>query len=355
MTSELPSVLRVESGELPAALPRTVGDIAPPLLPSEPGPPPTQPTTLFLTVDVEDAYFDRPILMTGDGIGREFGVYGIMDALDAHDMKGTFFVNVYEKDRQPAGVVESVVREIAERGHEVGLHSHPSPVLDLYSRSLTDLPLASQGDILCWGAELIEGWTGSPPASFRAGGYLLDDRTFEAMERAGIAIDSSCFFPSANNRNTPFTVNAVASRGSIVEVPITTVLQLDSDGVSLKHSKLDFNWLSGDDLMTALRAGADHGIGFAMFMMHSFSFIDKATRRETDPSSPRALFTSEEAFGCYVNVFGPRLEMPDAFASFVDRVATDPSLRVSTLRDAEAELRADAADHVNLIPLVSRP
>lgn len=354
MTAELPSALQVERGRLPAALPRAVEEISPPLhAAAEPKPGPTEPTTLFLSVDVEDAYFDRPILMTGEGIGREFGVYGILDALDARDMKGVFFVNVYEKDRQPAGVVEGVVREIADRGHEVGLHSHPSPRHELYSRSLTDLSSASQGDVLCWGAELIETWTGSPPVSFRAGGYLLDDRTFEAMERAGIAIDSSCFFPSANNRNAPFTVNSVASREAIVEVPITTVLQLDSDGASLKHSKLDFNWLSGDELMTALRTVSGHGGGFAMFMMHSFSFIDKATRRETEPSSPHSIFTSGNVSGCFVDVFGPRPEMPAAFASFLDRVAADPSLRVRTLREAEPDMRIRAADSVDLIPVVS--
>lgn len=352
MTTKLPSVLRVEPGKLPTALPRTIADIAPPLYPSEPEPGPAEPTTLFLTVDVEDAYFDRPILMTGDGIGREFGVYGILDALDARDMKGTFFVNVYEKDRQPKGVVERVVREIADRGHEVGLHSHPSPVLEFYEHSLIDLPRSSQEDILRWGADLIERWTGRPPISFRAGGYSLDDHTFVAMESVGIKIDSSCFFPSANNRHAPFTVNAVASHGSLIEVPITTVLQLDGNA-ALKHSKLDFNWLSGDDLMAALRAVSGQSIGFAMFMMHSFSFIDKATRRETDPSSPRSIFTSENSFGCYVDVFGPRPEMPARFASFLDRIAADPGLKVRTLRDAEPELRARTADCANLIPLLS--
>ena len=39
--------------------------------------------------------------MTGEGVGREFGVFGILDLLDARDLKATFFVNVYEKDRQP--------------------------------------------------------------------------------------------------------------------------------------------------------------------------------------------------------------------------------------------------------------
>ncbi len=353
MTAEHLSALRVEPGRLPSTLPRALDEIAPPLHPSEPVEGQTEPTTLFLTIDVEDSYFDRPILMSGDGIGRDYGVFGILDVLDDHEMQATFFVNVYEKDRQPPGIVEAVVREIAERGHEVGLHSHPSPVLDFYGRPLSRLSPAAQKDILRWGAELIDEWTGRPPSSFRAGGYALDDHTFAAMEEAEISIDSSCFFPSPNNCHDPFTINAVATHGSIVEVPITTVLQV-SEGATVKHSKLDFNWLSVDDLMTALSVVADHGVGFATFMMHSFSFIEKATRREGEPSSPRAIFTSENIFGCYVDVFGPRPEMPAAFSLFLDRVAADPRLGVRTLGDALPELRAAATRPADLIPVVSQ-
>ena len=101
------------------------------------------------------------------------------------------------------------MRAIAERGHEVGLHTHPSPALDFYQRPLFRLEPKQQADVIRWGVDLIEGWLGAPPTSFRAGGYALDDRTFKALEGAGIAIDSSCFFPSPNNRLEPrFTVES---------------------------------------------------------------------------------------------------------------------------------------------------
>lgn len=351
MSTTTPSALAVDPRRLPEALPRTLGDIERAFRPAEPTPEPG-PTTLFLTIDTEDAYFDRPILMTGEGIGREYGVFGILDELDAYGMKATFFVNVYETDRQPQGVVEGVVREIAARGHEVGLHSHPSPDSELYGRPLFRLPQQQQTDILCWGAELIDGWAGVPPASFRAGGYALDDRTFTAMEEAGIAIDSSCFFPSENNCQERFTVNAVAARGAVVEAPITTVLQLAGDTV--KHSKLDFNWLSVDELMDALGAIAGHGAGFATFMMHSFSFIEKATRRQGEPSPPGAIFTSDDLFGCYVDVYGPRPELRASFPSFLERIAAEPRLRVRTLVEALPELSAAAvAQPPDVVPVIS--
>ncbi len=351
MKATAPTALLVEPGRLPAALPESLADLEAWQRPAEPIADPPGPTTLFLTIDVEDTYFDRPILMTGEGVGREFGVFGILDELDVHGMKATFFVNVYERDRQPAGAVENVVREIADRGHEVGLHSHPSPGSELYRRPLSRLPRSQQADILRWGREQIDRWTGAPPVSFRAGGYAVDDHTFEALEEVGIAIDSSCFFPSANNRQERFTVNAVAPRGTLIEAPVTTVLQIAAGAV--RHRKLDVNWLSVDDLVGALGVIADHGVPFANFMMHSFSFIEKVTRRAGEPPSSEAIFISEDAFGWRVDVLGPRQRIRTAFAEFLDRIAADPRLRVKTLRAASRELGdAASANLPDLIPAV---
>lgn len=307
------------------------------------------PLTLFLTVDVEDTYFDRPILMTGDGIGREYGVFGILDELDAHGLEATFFVNVYERDRQPTGVVEGVVREIAERGHEVGLHSHPSPGSELYGRPLFYLSQQQQADILSWGIDTIERWIGVPPVSFRAGGYALDDRTLAAIEEVGLAIDSSCFSASPNNRLERFTVNAVARRGGFVEVPVTTVSRVS--GETVERRKLDINWLSVDELMEALVTLAERGAGFATFMMHSFSFLQKTTRRTGEPPTPGALFTSEDAFGWQVDVHGPNPAMRDAFSSLLERLKDEPRLRVRTLAQAHPDLLACEGVR-DVVPLV---
>ena len=355
MSTALSSALVVEPGRIPEALPRTLDEIEAPLgYAAPPAAPPAEPTTLFLTIDTEDNYFTPPVLMTGEGIGREFGVFGILDQLDAHDMKATFFVNVYETDRQPAGVVEGVVREIAERGHEVGLHSHPSSSLAFYGRPLSRLPHSRQADILHWGMDVIDRWTGAPPISFRAGGYAVNDDTFAALEEVGMAIDSSCFFPSENNCQGRFTVNAVAAHGSLVEAPITTVIQLD--GGVVKHSKLDFNWLSTEQLMSALRAVTDHGAGFATLMMHSFSFIEKVTHRAGETSSPDAILTSDDVFGCYVDVRGSRSNLRASFSTFLGLVASEPRLRVRTLAEALPELSVAAkVAAADIVPVISTP
>ena len=350
MTVRPPSALCFEPGHPPSSLPSTLEEIDPKTVLDEPAAKTAGTTTLFLTVDVEDAYFDRPNLMTGEGIGREFGVFGILDLLDARDLKATFFVNVYEKDRQPPGIVEGVVKDIAARGHEVGLHTHPSPVLDFYQRPLFRLSRGAQAKVLRWGVDLIAEWTGEPPTSFRAGGYALNDDTFAAMEEVGIAVDSSCFFPSPNNHNTRRTVNAVASTEATIEAPVTTVLRASGDG-SLAHRKLDLDWLTVDQLTAALDALSRHGSPFATFMMHSFSFIEKQTRKPDQPPSPRALFVSETHFDRYVEVYGPKPAMRAAFAEFLDLVTDERLAVVRPLCDVLPNLRP-SSDPADVVPIV---
>lgn len=345
-------VLLRDLGEPPKPLPTTTED-ADRWGRRVEAPKPPRPLTLFLTVDTEDAYFEQPHMITGEGIGRGYGVYGILDELERRSMRATFFVNVYESDRQPPGVVEGVVREIADRGHEVGLHTHPSPVLDFYRRPLFRLEAQQQADILRWGLERLERWTGTRIQSFRAGGYALNEDTFEALGDTGIGIDSSWFFPSPNNHLDRSTVNAVTAHRSVVEVPVSSVLRANAEG-SLEHRKVDLDWLSTDHLREAVEAMAGAGAGFAMFMMHSFSFIEKQTRMPDDEPSARALFRSEPLFHRYVEIYGPKPSMRDAFRDFLDEMAALPSVTVRTLREARTDLDGAAREpNPDVVPVVS--
>lgn len=352
MKATLPSAFLVEPGAPPDALPASLESVEAPLSPAQLDVERTTPTTLFLTVDVEDTYFNNPILMTGDGIGRGYGVFGILDELDAHGLQATFFVNVYEKDRQPQGVVKDVVREIASRGHEIGLHSHPSQELAFYRRPLFRLSRLEQTEVLRWGADVIEDWIGERPTSFRAGAYAVNDETFEALAAAGIRLDSSCFFPSPNNHNRRETVNAISVKGDIIEVPVTTVLRSDSAG-RLSHRKLDLDWLSVEELSEALSSLVQYGAAFATFMMHSFSFIKKETRMPDEPPSSKARFISEVHQDRYVEVYGPKPAMRDAFSDLCCSLASDPSLRVRRLCDEISTLRNLNSKSRDVIPVVT--
>lgn len=308
---------------------------------------------IFLTVDTEDDYFKTPHMLTGEGLGKEYGAYGILDILERHGLSATFFVNVYEAHRhEDPGVMERLVKTIHEQGHEVALHTHPSEDLDFYSRPLYWFSVEEQVRILTYGAELIEKWTGTHPVSFRAGGYVLNDETFDALEALGFRIDSSVFFRSDRNRVTPFTVNAVRSRGRLIEVPVTYVPRVLDDG-QIEHRKFDVNWLSQDELNSVLDRVSHFGIGEAMFMMHSFSFIDKASVRQEQPGSPIARYRSEPMRSRYVEIYGSHPVMRDRFDRFAERLSGDPKIDVRTLAQAEESLsRRARTPHPDIVPVV---
>lgn len=314
---------------------------------------PQAPAEIYLTIDTEDDYFAKPHQLTGEGIGEEYGAYGILDILDRYGLLATWFINVYEAHRHDdPTTVERLVKAIHERGHEIALHTHPSEDLEMYSRALYWFTADQQKEILGYGADLIEKWTGSAPVSFRAGGYVLNDETFEALESLGFRIDSSVFFSSKNNRITPFTVNAVRMRGEIIEVPVTYVPRVQSDGF-LDHRKFDVNWLSAEELDAVVDRITEFGVGQAMFMMHSFSFIDKASLKEDDPGTDRALYRSPPVRSRFVEIYGAKPELRERFEQFADSLASDERVAVKPLASAAAGLeRRAATPYPDIVPLV---
>lgn len=308
---------------------------------------------IFLTIDTEDDYFTVPHMLTGEGIGDEFGAYGILDILDRHNLRATWFVNVYEAHRhEDPTTVERLVKAIDERGHEVALHTHPSEDLEMYARPLYWFDAEQQKTILGYGAELIEKWTGRAPVSFRAGGYVLNDETFEALESLGFRIDSSVFYSSKNNRITPFTVNAVRMRGRVVEVPVTYVPRVQTDG-HIDHRKFDVNWLTGEELEEVVDRITEFGIAQAMFMMHSFSFIDKASLKEEDPGTDRAIYRSPPLRSRFVEIYGPKPDLRERFERFAASISRDHRVEVKTLAAAADDLERRAAEAPpDVVPVV---
>jgi peptidoglycan/xylan/chitin deacetylase (PgdA/CDA1 family) len=316
-------------------------------------PPAADRPEIYLTIDCEDDYFTVPHMLTGEGIGEQFGVYGVLEILDRHDLKATWFLNVYEAHRhEDPTTVERLAKTLDERGHEVALHTHPSEDLEMYARPLYWFDAAQQKTILGYGAELIEKWTGRAPVSFRAGGYVLNDETFDALESLGFSVDSSVFFSSPNNRITPFTVNAVRMRGGIVEVPVTYVPRVQSDG-EIDHRKFDVNWLTGDELDTVVDRVSEFGIAQAMFMMHSFSFIDKASLPEDDAGTDRAIYRSFPLRSRFVEIYGPNPELRKRFEHFASSLSRDSRIEVKTLASAaDGLLRRASEPRPDVVPVV---
>lgn len=107
------------------------------------------------------------------------GVPRILDVLSKHNVPATFFVPGHTADQFP-----TEVKEIAQRGHEIGAHGylHESPV---------GLPRAHEEAILIRAEETLTRVSGQKPVGYRSPAWDLSNNTIELLASRGYAYDSS--------------------------------------------------------------------------------------------------------------------------------------------------------------------
>lgn len=144
-----------------------------------------------LTFDVEEYFhvsaFSRVLPdTTWDVVESRVGppVERILDLLDAHGVRATFFVLGWVAARRPA-----LVRRIAARGHEIGCHSFAHRLIYEQSRKefVADVRRARQA---------IEDASGTAVLGYRAPSFSIVDRTLWALDvlaEEGFLYDSSIF------------------------------------------------------------------------------------------------------------------------------------------------------------------
>lgn len=129
------------------------------------------------TLDLEDHRESDAQALRYPRLTRE-----VLDFLDAREVRGTFFVVGEVAEAEP-----ELVREIASRGHEVGLHGWRHV-------PLTDLdPDGFRADVKR-GKELLEQLAGTPVAGFRAPTFSLVPQSrwaVDVLAEEGFAYSSS--------------------------------------------------------------------------------------------------------------------------------------------------------------------
>lgn len=140
---------------------------------------------------------------------RRVAIARILDLLDRHGVKATFFVPGAHAEKYP-----EIVREIVRRGHEVGHHGyrHESP-LHVRGRRRRERALMRRG------TEALRQVTGSAPRGYRAPGFDMTQQTVEILAEMGFAYDSSLM---ADERPYTLAVNGGAHR--LLEIPVDWVL-----------------------------------------------------------------------------------------------------------------------------------
>ena len=159
-----------------------------------------------------------PGVLSRGEFGGRVGIYRVLDVLDRYQIPATFFIPGYTADSFPA-----TVKEIAERGHEIGHHGylHESPTEYLGDpdgeRAMYEKGLAA-----------LDRVAGVRPDGYRSPGWDLTDNSIRLLAELGFRYDSSlaaddynCYF--ARIGDVPRTDGGYlfGEPSEIVEIPVS--------------------------------------------------------------------------------------------------------------------------------------
>jgi len=151
----------------------------------------------------------RMSVMSHQSYGPLVGVPRLLELLDKHRIRSTFFVPGYTAHRYPA-----VVRDIAAAGHEIAHHGylHEQP---------TGLTEAEEVIALDRGLDALAETAGVRPVGYRAPMWDLSWHTPALLADRGFLYDSSLM-----DADFPYELAVLpgASQPSIVEIPIQWAL-----------------------------------------------------------------------------------------------------------------------------------
>ena len=142
-----------------------------------------------------------PSLMSMREFGPSVATSRILDLLDRHDIPASFYIPGYVAETH-----EDLVRDIHDRGHEVGHHGYMHEPPATLTRS-------QEADVLDRGTEILRGLTGEPPLGYRSPSWELSERSLELLADRDFVYDSSLMGDDA-----PYIIN-VADR-TLVEIPV---------------------------------------------------------------------------------------------------------------------------------------
>ncbi len=172
------------------------------------------------------------IAVMGEVADGAWGIGHQMGRLDAHGLKGVFFVEALSSYLFGIDVLKRVVNPILEAGHDVQLHLHTEwlrwiekdIVGERRGTNIADFALDDQRRVLEAATEALTAAGAPKPTAFRAGNYGANNDTLKALAALGLTYDSSYNVPYLGGScriEAESTLSAPVKLDDIVEIPIT--------------------------------------------------------------------------------------------------------------------------------------
>lgn len=253
----------------------------------------TEKVIVLISVDAEHSIggaFENPFLKPVGNEKRIFGIIGdrvygiplIMDIADRHNVKLSFFLEVFNKHYFGSDESRQVCEYILKRGHDVQLHIHPiflifsstNPISDNIYDTMTAYDPRAQQEIIEEGIKTLKQYGVSRLIAFRAGSFSVNEATLDAVRLSGLLIDSSY---SRSHRGATCQLNNCAINDAerlsgIVELPITNFIE-HSFIRAQRFMPLDINGVGFEEIKSVLKWAYQSHMRFVTIIMHSFSFI----------------------------------------------------------------------------------
>jgi hypothetical protein len=272
------------------------------------------------------ANFESSIL--GRTAQGDFGVGWQMDRLEAHGLKGVYFVDPMPALVHGEALIADIVGPIVARGHEVQLHAHTewlewaksSPVDGRQGRNIGDFGLDDQIALLGLARDILVRAGAPAPSAFRAGNYGADDNSLKALAAIGIGWDASV---NAAYLGHPCRVSFPADRvtaaaiGGVTELPVAGLY--DRPG---HFRPAQICAISAAEMRAALRHTATAEPFAFSIVTHSFEMLSRDRLR-------------------------PNRAVMARFEALCRTIATTPGLRAAGFADLDAAAltQAPAAAH----------
>lgn len=182
----------------------------------------------------------------------------------------------------------------------------------------------------------------------------MNDLTLLALHHVGIPIDSTLFFNHKNNKlQNRLTVNKISQYAHTLEVPITYVRIFRKNGESL-DTKFDLDALSYPELVQVIQLAKEHNLRTLTLFLHSFSFINKKTKKTSEVDDPQALFRAPSRGGTVkCEIYGADEKDLRKYDQLLYFIAQDSEIEVLTLREWYKNHRV-LDSGADVIPVIDR-
>lgn len=262
------------------------------------------PITNALTIDVED-YFQvsafAPHIDRSEWATRECrverNVHRILQLLDAHNVKATFFTLGWVGERYPG-----LVRDIVTNGHELASHGYA------HLRASDQNEQAFYADIHL-AKVLLEDISGAAVKGYRAPSFSIGAGNlwaFATLERAGYRYSSSIYPIRHDHYGMPDAPRFAHMVGNVLEIPVTTMRALGR------------NWpASGGGYFRLLPYGVSRWLLRQVNSLDRQSAVFYFHPWEIDPDQPRVEgIGAKTRFRHYVNLHRMEAKLARLLADF---------------------------------------